>query len=473
MTRIAVLGGGPAGLGAAYRLRRDAKADVVVLERGERVGGNAGSFVWNGHHLDFGSHRLHPASDQAVLDDVRLLLGDELLDRPRHGRIRLMGRWLHFPLKPVDLALSAPPRFLAGVARDTAFKVLPKPDVTADRENFATVLERGLGRAICEHFYFPYAVKLWGHEPAALSAIQARRRVSAGSIGKLVGKVMKAVPGLKPAGSGRFFYPRHGFGRISEAFADAARERGADLRLGTSVTGLTRRGTGGWKVRTARDGAEETLEVDHVWSTIPVTLAARMLSPAAPDEVLAATRGIDYRAMVLIYLDLPVAQFTEYDAHYFPGADLSITRLSEPSNYGLVRHPEGRTALCAELPCTRGDRFWTMSDADLGQLMADDLERAGLPLPCKPVAVHAARLPQAYPVYLTGYEKHLDLVQAHVDALPEFLSFGRQGLFAHDNTHHALYMAFCAVDCLGTDGRFDTAKWSDYRREFAQHVVED
>jgi protoporphyrinogen oxidase len=288
-----------------------------------------------------------------------------------------------------------------------------------------------------------------------------------------VGKVMKAVPGFKPKGSGRFFYPRHGFGRISDAFADAARERGAEIRFGHSVTGLERRDGGGWTVSTTCDGAVDSLDVDHVWSTIPVTLVARMLKPAAPESVIAATKGIDYRAMVLIYLDLPIAQFTEYDAHYFPGADLSITRLSEPSNYGLVRHPEGRTALCAELPCARGDRFWNMSDEDLGQLMADDLARAGLPLPCKPVAVHAARLPQAYPIYLTGYETHLDAVQNHVDALPDFLSFGRQGLFAHDNTHHALHMSFCAVDCLGADGRFDAAKWAGYRQEFAKHVVED
>ena len=33
--------------------------------------------------------------------------------------------------------------------------------------------------------------------------------------------------------------------------------------------------------------------------------------------------------------------------------------------------------------------------------------------------------------------------------------FGRQGLFAHDNTHHALAMAYAAVDCLREDGTFD------------------
>ncbi|MBK7284263.1 MAG: hypothetical protein IPI83_07680 [Sphingomonadales bacterium] len=53
------------------------------------------------------------------------------------------------------------------------------------------------------------------------------------------------------------------------------------------------------------------------------------------------------------------------------------------------------------------------------------------------------------------------------------LTFGRQGLFAHDNTHHALATAHGAVDCLNADGSFDLAKWRDYRRIFETHVVED
>ncbi|MCK5642498.1 MAG: FAD-dependent oxidoreductase, partial [Gammaproteobacteria bacterium] len=102
---VVILGAGPAGLGAAFQLTRGALAQVTVLERNSYVGGNAGSFELAGLRVDYGSHRLHPACDPEVLQDIRALLGDDLLDRPRHGRIRLRGRWLHFPLKPLDLAL--------------------------------------------------------------------------------------------------------------------------------------------------------------------------------------------------------------------------------------------------------------------------------------------------------------------------------------------------------------------------------
>ena len=53
------------------------------------------------------------------------------------------------------------------------------------------------------------------------------------------------------------------------------------------------------------------------------------------------------------------------------------------------------------------------------------------------------------------------------------LTFGRQGLFAHDNTHHALYMAYSAAECLDEDGSFDNILWQEYRRDFEKHVVVD
>jgi len=91
LPHVLILGAGPAGLGAALRLRRLNRARVTVLERGEHVGGNAASFEINGNYVDFGSHRLHPACEPEILDDIRTLLGPDLADRSRHGRIRLRG----------------------------------------------------------------------------------------------------------------------------------------------------------------------------------------------------------------------------------------------------------------------------------------------------------------------------------------------------------------------------------------------
>lgn len=470
--RIVILGAGPAGVGAAYQLRLQGRATVTVLEQNTVVGGNAGSFEAGGQRLDFGSHRLHPACEPALLADIRSLLGDDLLDRPRHGRIHLRGKMVHFPLKPADLLLKLDKGFAAGTLKDMAVKALRKNG--AEGDSFASVLMANLGPTICRDFYFPYAWKIWGRDPESLSGIQARRRVSAGSFGKLIKKVLSAVPGFKPKGSGRFFYPRRGFGQISEAYADAAKKLGADFMMGWKVTRMDPPASDRvpWKVHAERNGETRIIEAEYVWSTIPITILARAISSGVPEQVKEAGKAIDYRSMILVYLELDVDQFTEYDAHYFPASNIRITRLSEPKNYAALAEPKGRTTLCAELPCSPDDPWWTMSDQELGALVVQDLATAGIPVPRPPVGVHAKRLRQAYPIYTTGYEVPFGKLDQWVEQVPRLLSYGRQGLFAHDNTHHALFMAYSAVECL-VDGKFDQKKWQKYREVFATHVVED
>ena len=464
-----ILGGGPAGLAAAYKLAQRGFRNVTVLERANRVGGNAGSFVIDGIPVDFGSHRLHPVTPPDVMGDIKRLLGGDLLDRPRHGRIRLRGRWVHFPLKPFDLLTRLPPSFMAGVMLDAVRK--PFLNGTGE-ESFASILEHGLGRTICRDFYFPYARKIWGLSPEALDAEQAKRRVSSGSLGKMVRRVLNALPGMKKPGAGRFFYPRHGYGQISDALHQAAVAAGATVHLQADVTGVTlERG----KVRDVevRDGAgTRSFAAAQVLSTIPVTVLAKLVRGDSEGFPRAAVDGLEQRSMVLVYLSLDADQFTEFDAHYFPETAIQISRLSEPKNYSLTTR-SGRTVLCAELPCSQSDPAWSMSDEQLGQLVVKDLETAGLaPVP-RVLNVQARRLPHAYPLYTRGYREAFDVVDRWIGSVDGLVTFGRQGLFAHDNTHHTMAMAYSLVASLRDDGSLDREAWARARRSFEDHVVED
>ena len=422
--------------------------------------------------VDYGSHRFHPSCDPEVLRDLRALLGDDLVDRPRHGRIRLRGRWIHFPLRLLDVAVRLPPAFALGVVGDSLAKLAGGRGAKAAGETFASVLETGLGRTICRDFYFPYARKIWGVEPEALAVTQARRRVGANSLGKMARRLLGAVPGFRQPGAGRFFYPRQGYGQISRSLFAAAAAAGAHFEFNASVR-TVERGTDVVRgVTYDQEGTTRSVEADYVWSTLPVTVLVRCLRPEAPRAVLDAARWTSYRAMILVYLVLEQDRFTEYDAHYFPEAEIRITRLSEPKNYSGVG-PPGRTVLCAELPCSTLDADWALSDDDLGRVVCEALERAGLPVRAPVKEVVTRRLPYAYPIYHQGYEEHFELLDRYVAGFGNLLTFGRQGLFAHDNTHHALFMAYAAVECLGADGGFDHGRWRRFRRVFETHVVED
>ncbi len=459
---LAVLGAGPAGLAAAWRAAR-AGQSVILLERAGAVGGMAASVTVDGVRVDHGSHRLHPSIAPHLLADLRGLLGDDLQLRHRHGRLRVAGHWLGFPLRPGELARMLPPSMIAKVAGEAVTAPLRR----GEPRSYADVLRSGLGPTLYEALYAPYAIKLWGLPGEQIDVEQARVRVTADTPAKIAARILR---GSRGSGQGKVFhYPRRGFGQIVEALADAASDCGASLQLGTEVTGVEV-GDGGIMLRT---GTGETITAGRLFSTIPLPVLARITTPAPPSAAVESAGELEFRSMLLVYVthDGP-RPWTEFDAHYLPQPVTPITRISEPANYrDSADDPTDRTVLCAEIPCTAGDALWAASDDQLCGVVTDTVGTLGLPA-LRPAGVRVRRLRHVYPVYRTGYQRHLHGIDTWAGQLPRVTTFGRLGLFAHDNTHHALVMGYDAAAALHGES-FDGAAWSAARQRFASHVVED
>jgi protoporphyrinogen oxidase len=434
----------------------------VVLDQDDRTGGVAGSFEIAGMRVDYGSHRLHPSVPPDILDELRGLLGEDLQTRPRNGRLRVADRWVHFPLSAFDLAATLPAPMLASIARDAASGALRR----AREDSYAAVLRAGLGPTVYEAVYEPYARKLWGLPGERLAAEQARRRVRADTPWKVAARLAR-WPGS--GGGHTFYYPRRGFGQIVEALTDEATAAGAHIRLVAEVE-LVAPAYGSVSVA-VRDGGSIT--AGHAFSTLPLSTLARITRPGPPLAAVEAATRLHFRALVLVYLVHRGGRWTPYDAHYFPGADTPVSRLSEPANYrDSDDDPRDRSVLCAEVPCAVGDQMWQASDEVLAGIVERTVKRCELP-PVNRSEVVVRRLERVYPVYETGFEQDLAAIDAWVSSLPSVTSLGRLGLFAHDNTHHALIMARDAVAALGDDGVMDHAAWTAARQRFTEHVVDD
>ena len=211
------------------------------------------------------------------------------------------------------------------------------------------------------------------------------------------------------------------------------------------------------------------LEFDSVRVDLPTPLPvlARLAGAPVPPT------GLAFRAMVLVYLVHTGGRWTDHDAHYLPGPQTRVTRLSEPANYRASRDdPADRSVLCAEIPCAVGDPVWTSTPDDLAELVRDGLRASGLPA-VRLGGVEVRRLPHVYPVYEIGYADRLRPLDEWADGLDRVTTFGRLGLFAHDNSHHAMAEALDAVAALRPDGTRDPRLWAAARARFAAHVVED
>ena len=477
MADVVVIGAGPAGLSAALDAA-EAGHRCTVVEASGAVGGMAGSFEFAGQRVDYGSHRLHFALGDRQLARFKRLLGDDLQTRPRNGRIRLRDRWIGFPLRTWDLLAHVPPSFGLRVVADivtgplrraAAGRLRPTPGTSLDRTSgpsFDAEVRARLGHTVADEFYGPYARKLYGVEPVELDAELAHRRVSASGIGDVLRRVVRAV---RPVGR-QFLYPRHGYGQLSEAMAAAAVDAGVDVRLDTAASGIDL-SAGGVTVHLQ---IGDTMRADAVLSTVPVPTLASIVEPAPPPKVVGALGRCRTRSMVLAYLVVDRAQYTPYDAHYFPGPETVVARLSEPKNYRDGDDPAGQSVLCAEIPCWSHDDIWHADDTEIAERVAADFEAMGLPAVSSSEAA-VRRLPSVYPVFERATMGDRATVAEWLASLAPsgLISFGRQGLAVIDNLHHVTDMGTSAASALTPEGEFDMAAWLASLDRFASHIVED
>ncbi|MGH1493014.1 MAG: protoporphyrinogen/coproporphyrinogen oxidase [Acidimicrobiales bacterium] len=477
MPEVVVLGAGPTGLMAALEAARRGHSCTVV-EAAPQVGGMAGSFELAGQRVDYGSHRLHPATSPHHLELIEELLGPDLQLRARSGRIHLGGRWVGFPLRATNLIRSLPLSMTAHLVNDSLHGLMggfiagliggvtgglaggpvSKPDPSFRDE----VIQR-FGVTVADEFYGPFATKLYGARPEHLSGELAHRRISASSPTDIARRLVRAT---RPAGR-TFYYPKKGYGQIAERLADAAVDAGATIELGTPVTGVAVDSD-----RVSVSTGTRSHDSDVTLSTIPVQALARMTSPSPPAAVTDALAKLRTRAMILVYLVLDRPQYTAFDAHYIPGLDTTVARLSEPKNYRDGDDPAGTTVLCAEIACWTTDEIWSFPDSRLADLVSEDLELVGLP-PTKYVACETRRLRSVYPVFDIDTTNARETVQEWTGSNDRLLTLGRQGLRAIDNLHHVMAMGQGAVEAISSHGTIDPDRWEAKLQDFARHTVED
>jgi protoporphyrinogen oxidase len=147
--------------------------------------------------------------------------------------------------------------------------------------------------------------------------------------------------------------------------------------------------------------------------------------------------------------------------------------MSEPKNFRVSDEDAAEhTVVCAEVPCWRDDEMFGASPADLAERVMGTLAPQGFTFP-RLLDVEVRRLPSVYPVYTGSYAADLARIEAWVGDQPRLLTFGRQGLYVPDNTHHALLMGLDAASVVRDDGSLDRARWDRVREGYRDHVVED
>ena len=94
--RTIVIGGGPAGLTAAYLLAKRGYS-TITFEGTDMVGGISQTAMYNGYRFDIGGHRFF-TKITPVQNLWEEILGDDFISVPRMSRIHYQGKFFNYPL---------------------------------------------------------------------------------------------------------------------------------------------------------------------------------------------------------------------------------------------------------------------------------------------------------------------------------------------------------------------------------------
>jgi len=445
--RVVVLGAGPAGLAAAWKLTEKG-FQPIVLELKPYVGGMAHTMREDGYMWDFGPHRFH-SSNPAIIDEMRKLLGDELEERYRKTRVFFWKKMYDYPLNAGNLLKNLPPHVAILSFLDFGWTVAKNKFNPPTDDNFESWVVNRFGRRLYDIYFGPYTAKVWGRDPRKLSSSWAAQRVAVVDLWDLTLRTL----GLRKGDNNfhhteykdLFWYPRRGVGSISEGMAQKVTENGGKILLGARMTEVHHENGRVTEVVYEQDGEKHVIPCDYLVSTIPVSLLLRSMTPNPSEEVMAAARGLKFRAMIFLYLKLNKPKVTDDHWIYFPDPNVIFNRISEMQNFSHESTPDGKGSLCVEITCDMGDEIWTENEDVLLQKSIQGLVDAKLIKKEDVIGHFIERMAHAYPSYDLNYEANLAALAYHLSGYENVITGGRQGLFRYINTDHAIEMGFCAA----------------------------
>lgn len=437
---ICVVGAGPTGLGAAWRLHEVEHPSWTLIEAQGRPGGLAASVVdARGFTWDLGGHVLFSHYDyfDRLMDD---LLPGGWNEHVRQAWVWMRRRFIPYPLQNNIWRL--PPDELMACL-EGLLAVQGSTDRAEPPANFREWILRAFGPGLAESFMLPYNRKVWAHDPAELDTGWMGERVAPVDLARVLRNLVFRRDDTGWGPNAVFRFPaRGGTGAIWRALADRLpRER---LRLDTRV------------VRIAADARRLELadgtarRYDALISSMPLP---RLLGLLADQPGLARLRhGFRHSCSLIVGIGVqgrvPEPLATKCWM-YFPEPDVPFYRVTVFSNYARDHVPQpGRqwSLLCevSEAPARPVDTARLVDDVVAG------LEHAELLPPGAEIASRWwTRLDPGYPTPFLGRDELLDAIDPALRRLG-IHSRGRFGAWKYEvsNQDHSLMQGVEAVDHL-------------------------
>lgn len=416
---IGILGGGLAGLSAAFHLERAGRRDHVVLEKEARPGGLSRSWSAKGYTFDYGPHIIY-TRDEYAMGLFRLFLKGNLAEKQRENWIWLYKTLVKYPFETFLHGL--PPQVimecLEGVLDARKGAPAGKPG------NFREWILQTFGEGIAKHYFIPYNLKVWKHPLEKMGIDWIYGRVPSPDIKDM----MRGALGIQNREFGpnaMFQYPvRGGIGSLPAAMAASI----GNLRTGCRISRISKAGDGLSVSFTSR-GKEQAMTFERLVSTLPLPDLVELVDDA-PQEVRRAAGALVFTSLVCMGIGVKRPRVSDKHSIYYPEKNLLFNRISFPMNMAASTAPRGRSSILAEVTVRKGER------PDLekaGDRIVSDLLKTGILRRGDDIDYREARTySHGYVVYDLDHRRNVDLIHGYLRGIG-ILPAGRFGEWEYHN----------------------------------------
>lgn len=409
--RVVVVGGGIAGLAAAWELVGGPDpAEVTVVEPG-RLGGNIRTEPFCGHPVDSGADAFLARVPDAIRLAREIGIGDELI-APAAAKAML---WIGGRLRPLPagLVLGAPARLgpvlrsgilsPMGVARAGLDLILPASPRTGDVA-VATLVGRRFGRQVAQRLVDPLIGGIHAGQTDNLSSEATAPALA--DAARHHRSLMIGLRRLPPPPEGPLFLaPRLGMGRLVSRLVEALVDKGVRFE---AIDAVAVRGENDRRV------AIDPLGVfDAAVLATPVAVTARLLQHSAADAA-SGLRAIASASVALVAFAYPEAAVAAPASTSGWLVARSEGRLMTACSFGSAKWPHwsepGTMVLRVSAGRAGDDRAFRLADDDLVDQLQTEVGLA-LGTTAAPVAWRVNRWNEAFPQYAVGHLERIARIE--------------------------------------------------------------
>jgi len=440
---VVIIGGGPAGLTAAYEL---SKHDVpaVVLEADNIVGGISRTVNYKGYLFDIGGHRFFSKCEEVNQIWQEVLQG-KFLERPRLSRIFYRKKFFYYPLKPKNALLGLGPFEAIRIVASYAWsRVRPYPE----EENLEQWVSNRFGKRLYQIFFKTYTEKVWGVPCTEIRAEWAAQRIKGLSLTTAVKNALfsQKKPKVKTL-IDKFHYPERGPGQMWETMTEMLEKRGYPVLMERPVTRIQHDGTRVTALVTQGRHGDEKFEGTHFISSMPIRELINSLEPAAPEPVRKAANNLRYRDFLIVSLVINRPKIAPDNWIYVHEPNVKVGRIQNFKEWSPAMVPDpSKCCIGMEYFVFENDELWSMANEKLVAMATKEIARLGLVREDEVIDGTVVRMPKAYPMYDAGWHEQVLLIRNWLERhLPNLQLVGRNGMHKYNNQDHSMMTALYAA----------------------------